>query len=163
MKILFVCLGNICRSPSAEGVMRRLVAEAGLDGPPARIELDSAGMGPWHVGEPPDRRATEAARGRGIVLEGRARQVEVEDFERFDLIVAMDRSNEHALGLLAPDESSRKKIHLMREFDPANAGGEDLDVPDPYHGGPRGFEMVLDLLQSACVGLLERVRAAEPA
>lgn len=143
--------------------MRRLVAEAGLDGPPTRIELDSAGMGPWHLGEPPDRRATEAARERGIVLEGRARQVEVEDFERFDLIVAMDRSNEHALSRLAPDESSRKKIHLMREFDPTNAGGEDLDVPDPYHGGPRGFEMVLDLLQSACAGLLERVRAAEPA
>lgn len=143
--------------------MRQLVAEAGLDGPPTHIELDSAGMGPWHVGEPPDPRATEAARGRGIVLEGRGRQVEVEDFERFDLIVAMDRSNEHALRRLAPDESAREKIHLMREFDPANADGEDLDVPDPYHSGSRGFETVLDLLQSACAGLLERVRAAEPA
>ncbi len=140
--------------------MRRLVAEAGLQ---ESIELDSAGMGPWHLGEPPDRRATEAARGRGIVLEGRGRQVEVEDFERFDLIVAMDRSNERALSRLAPDESAREKIHLMREFDPTNAGGEDLDVPDPYHGGPQGFETVLDLLQSACAGLLERVRAAEPA
>ncbi len=140
--------------------MRRLVAEAGLR---ESIELDSAGMGPWHVGEPPDQRATEAARKRGIVLEGRGRQVEVEDFERFDLIVAMDRSNEHALSRLAPDERAREKIHLMREFDPENAGGEDLDVPDPYHGGPRGFETVLDLLQSACAGLLERVHAAEPA
>jgi protein-tyrosine phosphatase len=163
VKILFVCLGNICRSPSAEGVMRKLVTEAGLDGPPTRIELDSAGMGPWHVGEPPDPRATEAARARGIVLEGQGRQVEVEDFERFDLIVAMDRSNERALIQLAPGESARKKIHLMREFDPANMGGEDLDVPDPYYEGSRGFETVLDLLQSACAGLLERVRMAESA
>jgi protein-tyrosine phosphatase len=140
--------------------MRQLVAQAGLQ---ESIELDSAGMGPWHVGEPPDPRATEAARGRGIVLEGRGRQVEVEDFERFELIVAMDRSNERALNDLAPDESARAKIHLLREFDPASAGCENLDVPDPYHGGPRGFETVLDLLQSACEGLLEWVRAAEPA
>jgi protein-tyrosine phosphatase len=160
VKILFVCLGNICRSPSAEGVMRKLVSEAGLQG---SIKLHSAGMGPWHVGEPPDPRATEAARARGIVLEGQGRQVEVEDFERFDLIVAMDRSNEQALIRLAPDEHAREKIHLMREFDPANMGGEDLDVPDPYYEGSRGFETVLDLLQSACAGLLERVRTVESA
>lgn len=140
--------------------MRQLVTDAGLQ---ESIELDSAGVGSWHVGEPPDLRATAAARARGIVLEGRARQVEVEDFERFDLIVAMDRSNQQALNRLAPDESAREKIHLMREFDPANVGGEDLDVPDPYYEGSRGFETVLDLLQSACAGLLERVRAAEPA
>jgi protein-tyrosine phosphatase len=163
VKILFVCLGNICRSPSAEGVMRRLVSDAGLDGPPTRIELDSAGTGSWHVGEPPDPRAADAAHARGIVLEGRGRQVEIGDFEHFDLIVAMDRSNEQALTRLAPNERAREKIHLMREFDPANMGGEDLDVPDPYYGGAQGFETVLDLLQDACEGLLERVRAVEPA
>jgi len=109
MRILFVCLGNICRSPTAEGVMRRLVADASLQG---SIELDSAGTGGWHVGEPPDARATDAARRRGIALEGLARQVHAEDFERFDLILAMDRSNERALRALAPDERSRAKIRL---------------------------------------------------
>lgn len=138
--------------------MRQLVAEAGLQG---SIELDSAGMGPWHVGEPPDARATEAARKRGIALEGRGRQVDHEDFERFDLIVAMDRSNERALRKLAPDESSRMKIHLLREFDPASAGLDDLDVPDPYYDNRRGFDIMLDYVQAACVGLLERVRAPE--
>jgi protein-tyrosine phosphatase len=155
MKVLFVCLGNICRSPTAEGVMRALVAEAGMQG---SIELDSAGTGGWHVGEPPDARATEAARRRGIVLVGGARQVCVEDFERFDLIVAMDRSNECALRALAPDESARAKVRMLREFDPASAGHDDLDVPDPYYEGQYGFDVVLDQVQVACAGLLEYVR-----
>jgi protein-tyrosine phosphatase len=161
VKILFVCLGNICRSPTAEGVMRRLVAEAEMNGPPTRIELDSAGTGAWHVGKPPDARATEAARGRGISLESIARQVSVEDFKRFDLILAMDRSNVLALHALAPDEPSRAKIHLLRGFDPASAGLEDLDVPDPYYDSQHGFEIVLDQVQAACAGLLERVQASE--
>jgi protein-tyrosine phosphatase len=137
--------------------MRRLVADVGLQG---SIELDSAGMGSWHMGQPPDTRATEAALRRGIVLEGSARQVSAEDFKRFDLILAMDRSNERALSELAPDDRSRAKIRLLREFDPASsaAGRDDLDVPDPYYEGQHGFEVVLDQVQAACAGLLEQVR-----
>jgi protein-tyrosine phosphatase len=157
--ILFVCLGNICRSPSAEGVMRRLVAEAGMQ---ERIVLDSAGIGGWHVGEPPDARATEAAQRRGIALDSVARQVRLEDFERFDLILAMDASNQHALRRLAPDEAAREKVRLLREFDAASAGLQDLDVPDPYYDSERGFELVLDQIQEACAGLLDHVRSSEP-
>jgi protein-tyrosine phosphatase len=160
VKILFVCLGNICRSPTAEGVMMRLVADAGLQ---QRIELDSAGTGNWHVGEPPDARATKAARARGIALGSVARQVSVEDYEQFDLILAMDRSNERALRQLAPDDRSRAKVRLLREFDPASVGLHELDVPDPYYDGARGFEIVLDQVQAACAGLLEHVRACERA
>jgi len=164
-RILFVCLGNICRSPTAEGVMRSLVEEQGLDG---AIELDSAGTGGWHVGSPPDARATAAAAARGIALSGAARQVSGEDFERFDLILAMDRANERSLLRLAPDENARAKVGLLRRHDPAAgpasdpasdpAPGEDLDVPDPYYGGPHGFEHVLDLIGAACAGLLAEVR-----
>lgn len=160
MKILFVCLGNICRSPTAEGVMVGMVKRAGLAD---EIELDSAGTGGWHVGESPDPRARAAARSRGIVLESLARQVTPEDFKRFDLIVAMDRSNASNLERIAPDEQSREKIHLLREFDPASSGERDLDVPDPYYGGANGFEIVLDQVEAACEGLLARVRAPEPA
>jgi low molecular weight protein-tyrosine phosphatase len=160
MRVLFVCLGNICRSPTAEGVMRALVAEAGQQ---EEIELDSAGTGAWHVGEQPDARATAAARARGIVLDGAARQVRPADFERFDLILAMDGSNLHALRQLAPDEGAREKVRLLREFDPASAGLHDLDVPDPYYDSQRGFEIVLDQVQAACEGLLEHVRESESA
>lgn len=138
--------------------MRRLVADASLH---ERIELDSAGTGGWHLGEPPDARATEAARRRGITLEGRARQVHSEDFERFDLLVAMDRSNACALTALAPDGRSRARIRLLREFDPASVGRDDLDVPDPYYDAQHGFEVVLDQVQAACAGLLEHVRSSE--
>jgi protein-tyrosine phosphatase len=160
VKILFVCLGNICRSPTAEGVMGVLVRQAGLQD---EIELDSAGTGGWHVGEAADPRARAAARGRGIALESVARQVMREDFERFDLIVAMDRANASNLERIAPDEQSREKIHLLREFDPASAGERDLDVPDPYYEGASGFEIVLDQVEAACAGLLAQVRASEPA
>ena len=155
VRVLFVCLGNICRSPTAEGVMRALVRDAGLED---RIELDSAGTGAWHIDEPPDARATAAARERGIALEGRARQVERDDFEAFDLIVAMDRSNLTDLRHIAPDESARAKIKLLRDFDPSSDGR--LDVPDPYHGGVRGFEDVLDLVERSCAALLAELRAA---
>jgi protein-tyrosine phosphatase len=156
MRILFVCLGNICRSPTAEGVMRRLVVEEGLDG---HVALDSAGVGAWHVGKPPDERATGAARRRGTVLEGAARQVQPADFAAFDLLLAMDRSNLEDLLALAPDEASRAKVRLLREFDPASAGAPDLDVPDPYYGGADGFDTVLDQVEAACAGLLAEVRA----
>ncbi len=140
--------------------MRQLVRDAGLE---EGIELDSAGTGGRHVGEPPDARATEAARARGIALESRARQVREDDFDRFDLILAMDRSNERALRRLAPDELARAKVRLLRELDPASAALDDLDVPDPYYDGERGFDLVLDQIQAACAGLLDHVRASEPA
>jgi protein-tyrosine phosphatase len=158
--VLFVCLGNICRSPTAEGTMRALVREEGLE---AEIELDSAGTGSWHVGSPPDERATAAAAGRGIALEGSARRVRAEDFDDFDLIVAMDRSNLGELRRMAPNESGRAKVRLLREFDPASADVDDLDVPDPYYGEGDGFERVLDHVQAACGGLLERLRSGATA
>jgi protein-tyrosine phosphatase len=147
MRILFVCMGNICRSPTAEGVMRRLIADAGLD-----IEVDSAGTGGWHVGEPPDERATLAARRRGVTLEGAARQVRPADFRRFDLLVAMDRSNLRQLLDMAPDDETAAKVRLLVA---------DADVPDPYYGGDRGFETVLDMVEAACRGLLDELRAAD--
>ena len=178
VRLLFVCLGNICRSPTAEGVMRALVREAGLQ---EAVELDSAGTGGWHVGSPPDSRAAAAAGARGIELGGRARSVTSADFERFDLVVAMDRSNASELRRLARDEEQRAKVRLLREFDPASAregarapegagaregararerasgARADLDVPDPYYGAAGGFEEVLDLVQAACRGLLARI------
>jgi protein-tyrosine phosphatase len=157
MRILFVCMGNICRSPTAEGVMRALLREQGLDG---RIEVDSAGTGNWHAGDPPDERAVAAARGRGIELDGTARQVTAADFDHFDLILAMDRDNERVLLALAPDEAARAKVRLLREFDPASVAAGELDVPDPYYGGPRGFERVLDIVAAACRGLVDEVRVA---
>jgi low molecular weight protein-tyrosine phosphatase len=157
MRILFVCTGNICRSPTAEGVMRSLLRAEDLED---RIELDSAGTGPWHAGEPPDARAAKAARTRGIVVDGIARQVRAQDFEAFDLLLAMDREHERDLLSLAPDDEARAKVRLLREFDAASAASGDLDVPDPYYGGAHGFEHVLDLVEAACRGLLADVRAA---
>jgi protein-tyrosine phosphatase len=156
MRILFVCMGNICRSPTAEGVMRRLVEQAGLAD---RVEIESAGTGGWHVGEPPDERATLAAGRRGVTLSGAAQQVTREDFRRFDLLIALDRANLRELLAIAPDEEAAEKVRLLREFDPAASG--ELDVPDPYYGGDRGFETVLDLVEAACRGLLDELRAAE--
>jgi protein-tyrosine phosphatase len=156
MRILFVCMGNICRSPTAEGVMRRLLEDAGLAD---RVEVESAGTGGWHVGEPPDERATLAARRRGITLAGAAQQVRPGDFRRFDLLIALDRSNLRELLAIAPDEEAAEKVRLLREFDPAASG--DLDVPDPYYGGDRGFETVLDMVEAACRGLIDELRAAE--
>jgi protein-tyrosine phosphatase len=157
MRILFVCMGNICRSPTAEGVMRSLLRAEGLDG---EVAIDSAGIGGWHAGDPPDSRATAAARARDIVLEGAARAVTDEDFERFDLLVVMDRENERDLLARAPDAPAWAKVRLLREFDPASVAAGDLEVPDPYYGGPHGFERVLDMVEAACRGLLDEVRAA---
>ena len=154
-RILFVCMGNICRSPTAEGVMRHLVREAGLED---EIVIDSAGTGGWHAGDPPDRRATAAARARGVTLEGGARQITVDDFEDFDLLLAMDRDNLAGIRAIAPDEEAAAKARLLREYDPASAGAPDLDVPDPYYGGPQGLETVLDEVEAACRGLLDEIR-----
>jgi protein-tyrosine phosphatase len=158
MRLLFVCLGNICRSPTAEGVMRSLVRDAGLED---TIDLDSGGTGAWHVGSPPDARAVAAASARGIMLESLARQVEEGDFDDFDLILAMDRSNLRELRQMAPGGQGRTKVRLLREFDPASVVGEDLEVPDPYYGARGGFDEVLDLVQAACSGLLEQIRTGE--
>jgi protein-tyrosine phosphatase len=154
VRLLFVCMGNICRSPTAEGVMRRLLAEAGLDG---EIEIDSAGTGGWHAGAPPDRRASAAARRRGIALDGAARQVVPEDFERFDLLLCMDRSNARELRRFAPSAEALERVRLLREFDPGTRPG-DVDVPDPYYGGEDGFDLVLDQVEAACRGLLATLR-----
>jgi protein-tyrosine phosphatase len=156
MRLLFVCMGNICRSPTAEAVMRAIVAREGLEG---EIEIDSAGTGAWHVGEPPDRRSTAVARERGIVMEGAARQVTEADFEAYDLLLAADEQNVAALRAMAPDDAGAAKVVLLREYDAASAAAGDLEVPDPYYGGPNGFGHVLDLVQAACDGLLERLRA----
>lgn len=147
MRILFVCLGNICRSPTAEGVTRALIAQSELDGD---IEVESAGTGSWHVGDPPDPRSVAAAAERGVELEGEARQVGPEDFERFDLLVAMDRSNRDELLNLAPDEDARKKVRLLREL----GEGVDEDVPDPYYGGEEGFAEVVEIIERNCRALI---------
>lgn len=136
--------------------MRALVAEAGLD---AQVEIDSAGTGGWHVGDAPDPRSVAAAARRGITIDGTARQVASADFERFDLIVALDASNAGGLISMAPDENAAAKVRLLREFDPASAARADLDVPDPYYGGEGGFDHVLDLVDAACRGLLDEVRS----
>ncbi len=156
MRLLFVCLGNICRSPTAEGVMRHLLEEEGLT---EEIEIDSAGTGSWHIGKPPDTRATEAARSRGIVLEGQGRQVSPDDFDRFDLLLCMDRENLVDVLAIAPDDEARNKVKLLREFDPEAVEKGNLDVPDPYYGASDGFETVLDLVERACRGVISDVRA----
>jgi protein-tyrosine phosphatase len=156
MRVLFVCLGNICRSPTAEGVMRRLLREAGLED---RITIDSAGTGGWHVGAAPDERAMAAARRRGITLEGAARAVSPADFDEWDLLVAMDRDNQRELLRRAPDAAAREKVKLLREYDPASVAGGELEVPDPYYGGERGFEDVLDIVEAGCRGLLDELAA----
>jgi protein-tyrosine phosphatase len=147
-RVLFVCLGNICRSPAAEAVFRHLAREAGLDD---RFAIDSAGTGAWHVGEPPDRRMRHAASQRGIELTGAARQVTAEDFERFDHIFAMDADNLRVLRRIAPP-AHRDKLRLFRDLDPDEPGG---DVPDPYYGRPDGFDEVLDIVTRAARALLE--------
>ncbi len=152
MRVLFVCLGNICRSPTAEAVMRGLVAERGLE---EEIEVESAGTGDWHIGYPPDERSVAAAAERGVELTGEARQVSHGDFAGFDLLIAMDRQNEHDLLRLARTGEDRGKVRLLRSF----ADG-DLDVPDPYYGGEDGFADVVEIVERSCRALLDEVAPA---
>ncbi len=153
MKILFVCLGNICRSPTAEAVFRAVAAR---EAPELMIEVDSAGTAGYHVGEPPDLRTRQAARRRGYDMSSlRARIVEPRDFEDFDFILAMDRENLKVLNHRAPAGRARDRVQLFLEFAPDAATTE---VPDPYYGGPNGFEEVLDLVEAATQGLLQHLR-----
>ena len=153
MRVLFVCMGNICRSPTAEGVFREFVRR---QAPELQLEIDSAGTHDYHVGEPPDPRTLRAAASRGLDLSSlRARQVDAGDFERFDLILAMDRLN-YATLLDRSPRQFHARIRLLLEF-AGNEGGRE-DVPDPYYGGAKGFEEVLDLLEDASAGLLAEVR-----
>jgi protein-tyrosine phosphatase len=154
IRICFVCLGNICRSPTAEGVMRGLVEEAGLA---QRIEIDSAGTSSFHVGECSDSRSREAAAARGIRLDSRSRQFEADDFARFDYVLAMDVDNQRDLLALALDPAHRSRVTLLRGYAPGR--DSDLDVPDPYYGGEHGFDRVLDICQASCRGLLEHILA----
>ncbi len=151
--VLFVCLGNICRSPTAEGVFRHLVRERGLE---AAFRIDSAGTSGLHAGDRSDARTLAAARRRGLRWDHRARQVAVSDFEEFELLVAMDRRNEADLRSLAP-QGSAAEILLLRSLDPAATLARALDVPDPYYGGDAGFEEVLDLCERCCSALLDRL------
>lgn len=153
VRIVFVCLGNICRSPTAQGIMRKLLVDEKLD---RKVEIDSAGTGSWHVGEPPDPRAADEAERRGFSLGGTARQVQVEDFDRFDYLVAMDASNRSNLEKLAPSAEAKRKIHMLRDFEAGAGGGGD--VPDPYYGGADGFQKVFDICERSCRGLIEHLR-----
>lgn len=146
--VLFVCLGNICRSPLAEGVFIHLAREAGVE-----VEVDSAGTGGYHAGELADPRSRAVAQKHGIELPSRARKVRPSDFEDFDLIVAMDQSNAANLRRSCPD-AHQAKIVLMRDYDPQGAG----DVPDPYYGGDRGFDDVYDMVDRSCRALLAELQ-----
>ncbi|MFO8174768.1 MAG: low molecular weight protein-tyrosine-phosphatase [Longimicrobiales bacterium] len=156
ISVLMVCLGNICRSPMAEGVFRNLLQEEGLD---HRIRVDSAGTGSWHVGESPDLRSARTAARHGIALEGSARQVQPGDFRDFDYIVAMDESNLENLERFREGADGEASLHLLREFDPQ--GGHGAEVPDPYYGGPGGFEDVFEMVERSCRGLLDHILAEE--
>ncbi|MCF6209774.1 MAG: low molecular weight phosphotyrosine protein phosphatase [Gammaproteobacteria bacterium] len=152
ISVLFVCMGNICRSPTAEGVFAKRVADAGLD---ERVDIDSAGTHAYHVGEPPDPRAQRTAASRDVDLSRlRARKAVAEDFEAFDYVLAMDRDNYERLQAICP-EGLGHKLQLFLRYAPEL----DIDeVPDPYYGGPAGFDRVLDMIEVAAEGLLEEIR-----
>lgn len=155
IRVLFVCLGNICRSPTAEGVFRALVAREGLT---HAIATDSAGTADYHIGEPPDPRSRAAALKRGVdISDLRGRQIARDDFSRFHYVLAMDRSNYDSLARLCPT-NARNRLRLFLEF-AADAGLDE--VPDPYYGGGDGFEHVLDLAEAASAGLLVHIRATD--
>jgi protein-tyrosine phosphatase len=153
IRICFVCLGNICRSPTAEGIFRHMLRERGIDD----VVIDSAGTGGWHVGESPDRRTRAEAARRGIELESRARQFKAGDFDHFDYVLAMDESNVADLASLAPSAEARQKIRLFRSFDPESP--RSAGVPDPYYGGAKGFEEVFEICEAACRGLIAHLEA----
>ncbi|MEN3941911.1 low molecular weight protein-tyrosine-phosphatase [Prosthecobacter sp. SYSU 5D2] len=151
-KLLFVCLGNICRSPAAEGVMRRVITEAGLA---EQVFIDSAGTAGWHTGKRADQRMMNAATARGFELTSFARQVQDADLGEYDLILVMDRSNQQDLRAFDRESLHAAKVRLFCEFCSLH---EESEVPDPYYGGPEGFDKVLDLLEDGCAGILKHIR-----
>ncbi|MDH5457295.1 MAG: low molecular weight phosphotyrosine protein phosphatase [Nitrospinota bacterium] len=153
-EICFVCLGNICRSPLAEGVFQALINDQGLEN---QIIVHSAGTGGWHVGASPDARMQATARNKGIKLTSRAQQIEAGDIRRFDLVLAMDRSNLETMQYLCSPEIAAKKLRLFRSFDPEADG--DMDVPDPYYGRDDGFEHVFQIVHRTCPPILEYVKS----
>ncbi|MGH8889207.1 MAG: low molecular weight protein-tyrosine-phosphatase [Acidothermaceae bacterium] len=156
-RLCFVCLGNICRSPMAAAVMRSMLVDAGLDDV---FDVSSAGTGSWHVGERADDRAAAALARRGYDASShRGRQFTKAWFDEVDLVLAVDRSTSDELTIIAP-VAGREKIRLLREFDPL--ADSDLDVPDPYYGGPGGFDDVLDMVERACRGLLDELAKQQP-
>ena len=155
-RLCLVCLGNICRSPIAEGVLRHLVSEAGRG---HQFQIESAGVGGWYVGEPADSRAQRTALAHGLRLSGTARQFHAADFEAFDLILALDEEVAGSLRRLAPNEAGRLKIRLLREFDPLARG--QLAVPDPYSGTLQDFENVYQIVERSCRELLKFLLAEE--
>lgn len=156
IRICFVCLGNIVRSPLAENVFRHLAEERGLGW---KYEVDSAGTGSWHVGEAPDPRMRRVAAHHGLVYTGRAKQFNPRHFDRYDLIIAMDRENQSTLEAWAPTSATLSKIHLLREFDPQS--DPHMPVPDPYYGGLEGFERVYEIVTRSCAGLLDALESGE--
>lgn len=150
--LLFVCLGNICRSPAAEGIMRHMVKENMMDD---YVEIDSAGIGSWHAGELPDRRMRSHGAAHGYDFCSRARQIRQEDLQRFDRIIVMDEDNYSAVTAMARNDGQRRKVTLMTDYCRHHSGHNT--VPDPYYGGDRGFELVIELLEDACRGLLEQI------
>jgi protein-tyrosine phosphatase len=152
VRLCFVCTGNICRSPTAEGIMRLLVERRGLAD---RIHIESAGTGNWHVGQRADARARAAGLARGYALDRRAQQFTRQSFDRFDYVLVADFDNRAHLERIAPNDAAAKKIHLLRDFDPESTEGSE--VPDPYYGGPEDFEIVLDVCEAACRGLLDHL------
>jgi protein-tyrosine phosphatase len=153
VEVCFVCLGNICRSPLAQGVFETLVKAEGLQD---RIIISSAGVGNWHVGNPPDSRMQQTARNHGVHLNSRARQFQAIDFKRMDLVLAMDHSNLSALQQMRPASELQDKLFLFRSFDPENKG--DLEVPDPYYGGDKGFETVYQMVEQTCPEVLQHLK-----
>ncbi len=153
VRVCFVCLGNICRSPTAEGVFRHLAAEAGLG---EAFEIDSAGTAGYHSGDAPDPRARAAGKRAGIAVGGKARQFLSPDFARFEYVIAMDATNATNLRRIAPSPEARAKIRLMRSFDPD--APPNAPIPDPYYGEDSGFDEVLELCRVACQHLLQEIR-----
>lgn len=153
ISLLFVCLGNICRSPAAEGIMRHMVERRGLED---MFEIDSAGIGAWHVGERPDRRMRSHGADHGYDFSSRARQIKSDDLEHFDYIIVMDEENFHDVMALSHTDKERGKIRMMTDFCRHHPGHKA--VPDPYYGGDRGFELVIELLEDACEGLIEKMK-----
>ena len=152
VKVLFVCMGNICRSPTAEGVFRQKVEQQGLT---ARISIDSAGTHAYHIGKPPDTRSQQAAQRRGLDLSTlRARQVELRDFKHFDYVLAMDEENLSGLLEICP-QPLQQKVQLFLQYAPHT---NEINVPDPYYGGAVGFERVLDLVEAASQGFITHLR-----